>query len=61
MNDCVGYVEQQTCVFDGTACDDIHFRDPCNGNEEGKGDDGFDESVSLNKSNNELNELYVFV
>ena len=29
-------------------------------NEEGKGDDGFDESVSLNKSNNELNELYVF-
>ena len=30
-------------------------------NEEGKGDDGFDESVSLNKSNNELNELYVFV
>ena len=30
-------------------------------NEEGKGDDGFDESVSLNKSNNELNELYAFV
>ena len=30
-------------------------------NEEGKGDDGFDESVSLNKSNNELNELYVFL
>ena len=30
-------------------------------NEGGKGDDGFDESVSLNKSKKELNELYVFV
>ena len=30
-------------------------------NDEGKGDDGFDEGVSLNKSNDELNELYVFV
>ena len=30
-------------------------------NEEGKGDGGFDESVSLNKSNDELNELHVFV
>ena len=29
--------------------------------EEGKGDDGFDERVSLNKSNNELNELHVLV
>ena len=29
--------------------------------EEGKGEDGFDESVSLNKSNNELNELNVFL
>ena len=30
-------------------------------NEEGGKGDCFDESVSLNKSNNESNELYVFV
>ena len=30
-------------------------------NEEAKGDDGCGQGVSLNTSNNELNELYAFV